>query len=311
MPIFSFIVFISAFTYLFFLRAPVVLLSDAYFDTVYGERHIQIGQLEASFRIFRQIKIARVSEDTSERGIIDAINSASMFPSAVFFPYSYSYAAEAYSKSINSEKSKIFILMNRIPNRDTKDDFYYVFSNTDIDFLIAGECAAILADEYTPVFDGANEAGVSTVSRSDKSVFFIYDEPIDEGEKDVFLEGLASKNFSGAVDYINGHERKSWLEAASVVVYGPAPVFLYSTQEVPTVLFSWLSNINYFPLGIKVHINDSPYIFIPQALKAAAKDADTRGFSFPSRYSIIKKNIRNKSLIPKLSNIIVFETSQL
>lgn len=147
---------------MFFLRPPVILVSDIYFSAVYGRKYENIGRIDASFKIFRQIKIVRVMEDTSSLSITEAIQKSSRRPAAVFFPYAYIEAAGLYAKVLaedNNSATKTFVFSDG-NNQDNNDfPFYYVKSRTEVDYYRAGVCAASLASETPPALESALAGG--------------------------------------------------------------------------------------------------------------------------------------------------------
>lgn len=291
-PVISFIVFINTLSFIFFVRRPAVLVSDKYFSELYGQAFERIDRLEASFKIFRTIKLVRIMEDTDILTITESINAATSNPYAVFFPNAYSDAADYYAKNIvkeNGRDTKTFLLLDKSQPALSERPYYYVRNDADIDFHRAGSCAAALAT-------------ISTVkSNQNKSIYFISSYNINHAEKESFAEGLQEGGFQGHIDFISGYENRNWENAAAVVIYGPAPAFLQSQANVHAVLFTWYNNTAYMPKSVKVIVDDSPYYSIPIALRMESKSsADTKGFAVPSKFIVLDERIADRAVVVRL-----------
>lgn len=298
-PLIAFIVSINTLSIIFFMRAPVILVSDMYFSEVYGARSEQVKRLEASFKCFTQIKIVRIlEEETDTISIAESIQRSSRNPKAVFFPFAYSNAAEYYASTIvpaQKGNTKTFVFLDRNQASQDLKPYYYVRSDTDIDFHRAGTCAAVL---------GTIGANSSDVEAQKKSIYFISNLLLNQAEKESFIEGIQEGLFPGRIDFISGYENRNWDTAAAIVIYGPAPAFLQAQVEVPIILFSWYNSASYLPRSIKVLVDDSPYFVIPNILKQARNAIEgTRGFSVPSNFMVLYERIPNRSMAMSLMRV--------
>ena len=298
-PLISFIAFIGIITNLFFFRAPIILVSDIYFSTLYGGAHEQVRRLQATFSILKQIRLVRVLQDTDNLSLSEAVERASSRPpEAVFFPYSYAEAAELYAstqKKAGNEMTKTIVLADRNKPGLGEELCYYVRTDGDIDFFRAGHCAAILARER-----GGASALMPEMTRS---IIFIYDADISVTDRKTFITGTEEDvPFTGRIDFASGYDNRNWNSAASVVIHGLAPAFLQSSIDIPSILFSWQDNINYLPSQVKIMVSDSPYYIIPVALRQLRKtdDPENKNLTVASKFTLIPSRIQEKTLIKEL-----------
>jgi hypothetical protein len=300
-PLISFIAFIGLITNLFFFRAPVILVSDLYFSSLYGGAHEQVRRLEATFLILKQIRIVRVLQDTDSLSLAEAVQRASFRPpEAVFFPYSYAEAAELYASTqikAGNIATKTVVFADRNKPGHGEELCYYVRTDGDIDFFRAGHCASILAREA-----GASQAAALTPDVP-RSIIFIYDSDISMTDRKTFITGAEEdSSFSGRIDFASAYDNRNWNNAASIIIHGLAPAFLQSSIDIPSVLFSWQDNINYLPSQVKVMVNDSPYFLIPDVLRRLrmSDEIENKNITVPSRFTVISSRIKEKSLIKEL-----------
>jgi hypothetical protein len=279
-PLVSFILFISIITYLFFLRPPIVLVTDVYFETLYGVKKGQLEQLKASFRVFRQIKKVYVGEDTSNLTIIDSVEKSYFAPFCVFFPFWYKDAAAAYSQKHTASKTYVFLDNNNAPQ--DASSVIYIRSDTENDYYRMGRFAAALS----------NESGVKDDGH--KKILFIYDIDIESAEESAFNKGLAAGGFLGGSDFIKNNEFQSVGNVSCVVVQGPAASFLNAGTSVPAIVRAWFLNPKYVPNNIKVQIDDSPYCLIPKINVYKNKKGNT--LQVPADFIILYDKILNKKI---------------
>jgi hypothetical protein len=303
-PLISFIAFIGIITNLFFFRAPIILVSDIYFSALYGNAHEQVRRLQATFAILKQIRLVRVLQDTDNLSLTEAVMRASFRPpEAVFFPYSYSEAAELYASTqakAGNTATKTVVFADRNKPGHGEELCYYVRTNSDVDFFRAGQCAAILA----------RENGVSEPSPDvPRSIIFIYDSDISLTDRKTFIAGAEEDTlFTGRIDFASAYDNRNWNNAAAIIIHGLAPAFLQSSIDIPSVLFSWQDNINYLPSQVKVMVNDSPYYLIPTVLRqlrmTAQDDIENKNLTVAAKFTVISSRIKDKSLIKELKKAV-------
>lgn len=303
MPLAAFSIFMVVSSAVFFMRAPVVFVTDVYFSAVYGERYEKVRRLEASLRILNQIKIVRIMGETDNVSINMAITAASKKPSAVFFLSAYEEAALFYAKQIKESTdgfTKVYVILDRNGTPKTSSDVYYVAYDTDIDCYRAGQCAAILAlDSEAPSIDESKP----------KSIILIHDSTVKLTAKDTFIEGLHDGGFNERVDFIGNYDNRNWDNAVAIVFYSSSASYIQAGADTPAIIFSWFTNLNYMPDNIKISVDDSPFYVIPLVLKRAAKKklSEHSLIVLPSEFIIFDSRIKNKNTVKKLKEIVVYQ----
>ncbi|MDR2864374.1 MAG: hypothetical protein LBV68_02050 [Spirochaetaceae bacterium] len=296
-PLISFIVFLSILSYLFFLRPPIILVSDVYVHEIYGEHEERMRNFASSFSVFRQIKVIRVPEDVDSYSMAEIIQRNNASPFCVFFPFRYQEIAEIYRDEITqngNKTTKIFVMANKEKVPSHAERIIYTVSDAERDYYRAGYCAAILSRD---------EGALNNAQRnSERYIAFIYDRDINDRGKSAFEDGLLAGGFSGKSRFSFNQESLRPNDLACVVVDGPADLFFQSPTDVPVILFTWLENEDYFPNNIKIRIDDSPYTLICRTLKLPKKSLiDGAVLKIPADFHILKKTLDNKKLINELS----------
>jgi hypothetical protein len=295
-PLWAFIVFVVFLSYMFFLRAPVILVSDIYAHALYGEQWEQIRTLEVSFKILRPVRIFRIMEETDSQSIADAVRGSRLTPHSVFFSYRYEEAARFYSAELEkagNKTTKAFLFLNKERRTNNTESLIHIKSNTEIDYYRAAYCAAILSRE--------KRTSRSVNSDATRDIVVIYDTRADNSEQNAFERGLRDGRYFGGMRFALNTELGSRDAIDCIVIEGPSSTFLQSVSETPVILLSWFYNENYFPPNVKAQIDDSPYALIPKALGMRAgrlKAGET--LTVPANFKILKNNIINKKLIPEL-----------
>jgi hypothetical protein len=285
---------------MFFLRSPVILVTDIYSHALYGEQWEQIRALEASCRILRPVRVFRIMEETDSQSIADAIINARFTPHSVFFPYRYMEAAVSYSSKLETsgnKKIKTFLFLNKHQKGANTESLISIESDAGVDSYRIGYSAAVLSRE-------------ARVSRHEDSgdggeIVFIYDTEINENEKSAFERGVQDGKFSGRTLFALNAEARIRDNIDCVVIGGPAAVVLQSVTETPVILLSWFYNTNYLPLNVKMQIDDSPYALIPKTFKTPGRALKAGSvITLPSNFKIINNRIVNRKLISELRKAI-------
>jgi hypothetical protein len=300
-PLWAFIAFITFLSYMFFLRPPVILVSDIYAHALYGEQWEQTRVLEASFRILRPVRVFRIMTETDSQTIADTIMNARSTPHSVFFPFRYEEAARFYGKELERSKNtttKIFLFLNRQPHADNTESLIRIQTNTGIDYYRAGYAAAILSREAGAALPGNSGGG--------REIVFINNIQISDSEKSAFERGLHTGSYYGGVRFVLNTDSGGNQDVIDcIVIAGPAAAFLQSARTTPVILLSWFFNENYLPPNVKIQIDDSSFALIPKAVKTRMNQLRAGNtLTLPNDFNILKDNIVNKKLIPELQKAV-------
>jgi hypothetical protein len=247
---------------LFLLRPPVLIVTDASFNTLYGSMRARLSGIESSFALGRRVIPVPVSESASPDVAVLAVEAAAPSPYAVLFPYRYYEAGRQYKE--NSPGVPVLILGSREGEVPAGNGLVPVYADRETDFYRAGLCAALLARE------GKNG-----------EVLVFSDGTMPARGREAFLEGLRAQGFIKNPVYLGlNSDYQNYQGVSCAVLTGPAARFFAENRKAPVILFSWFDPA-LTPLEVKVIFDDSPWALAVRAVKAAEGGAEA-GF-FPSR----------------------------
>ena len=264
----------------FYLRSPVIVITDNSFIQLYGRIRLSFSTARSSLELFRRVIPVTVYESAGNDLVALAVESASRSPMAVVFPDRYLEGAQLYKEKNPGVPVIVMTGTEYVPIDDTA----LVYTGTDIttDLYRAGLSAAILA--------------------GDKKTLFFYERNLENEQREAFLEGLAIQG-SGeepvflpiALDYT------SYADIGCVVIFGPAVKFLENTPKIPVILFSWL-NPAMTPRAVKLVFDDSPWALLTDTLRAPLLPGELA--KIPSVPVILRNRIDEKKDFRKLGELI-------
>jgi hypothetical protein len=267
----------------FFVRSPVLIVTDQAFIMLYGEERIRSEQRNSSISLFRRVKTVAVTNEAADDIVKIAISDVSSRPFCVIFPLRFARAARLYREE--NMQIPVILLEGRNSNErylsvlgDVNDYFIYQ-TDVDSDFYKAGITAA--------AFNTAENGRIA--------VFL--DSGILAQAGDAFLRGINSlENPPGASFYTSVSENIENPDIFCVVIAGAGVEYFDREMETkkPVILFTWVAPL-FLPDDVVLIINDSPWVQSVQAVRmAAARAADGK---IKSKFQIInKKNIGRETL---------------
>ncbi|GHU39585.1 hypothetical protein FACS1894190_05000 [Spirochaetia bacterium] len=295
------ILFVTAvFAIIFFLRHPVVLVSDEYFSLLYGVKRQHYKIIEQSLEIFRRIKIINIDGDASTDAIVMAVQDVSKKPHCVIFPFRYSNAAVKYSES-TAELNSPTVLSGGFNKRpDNIRGVFFVSSDYKTDFLRAGICAA----QLTTISDDKSVQA----DLSEKNIFLITPVKFPDGVVDIFTGAV--QRVRGNVNIITPKQHDSFTQTPSAgVVCGPASSLINKiiNQNVPLIVYSWLDP-TFMPESVKITIDDSVFTQIPRIIRALNKKTydDHGDILIPSTFKILRNRIHTSRMLLELRKAVIF-----
>jgi hypothetical protein len=233
----------------FLLRSPVLVVTDASFNTLYGSARALFSGLGSSFVLGRRVIPVPVSESASPDVAVLAVKAAVSSPYAVLFPYRYHDAGRQYKEDFPGVP--VLILGNREGEVPEGNGLIPVYADRETDFYRAGLSAAFLARE------GKNG-----------DILVFSDGPVPAGEREAFLEGLRAQGFIRNPVYVGlDSDYQNYQGVSCAVLTGPATRFFAENRGAPVLLFSWLDPA-LTPLEVKVIFDDSPWALAAAAVKA-------------------------------------------
>ncbi|MDR1909378.1 MAG: hypothetical protein LBQ35_05640 [Spirochaetaceae bacterium] len=250
---------------IFFLRFPVLVVSDLWFDGYYGPRRVALEQALTAFNLFRPVRNVRIAEGAGEEVAVFTVESAAARPYCVIFPYRYQAAARRYFREHPAVPTGL-LLGRRSPSG--QDGPLALATDTGADLYRAGRAAGVLAGEG--------------------KVLFIYDDYPGGEERDAFRGGLRSGAYGGEPEYASSaFPLGSAAPLGAVVIRGPHEEAAQLDRTVPALLFSWMDPAR-CPRNIKVVFDDSPWTQAAEAARILAGERDIK--KIPSVVRILNRN---------------------
>jgi hypothetical protein len=235
----------------FYFRPPLVLVSDAAFDALYGVYRTRGKRIGLSLRFFRRVKSVVAAEDTGSDMLVFAVAEAARSPYGVLFPYRYEEAAGRYAARFPGVPVVLF--GGRIREGPEAGGVLFVSTDFMTDLYRAGRCAAVFA---------GNREG---------ELLFFQAASMPAAEREAFTRGLRDQGFEREPVFINaGMDYAGSVPVACAVMAGPAPLFLERHPDTPLVLFSWIDP-GLTARAVKVIFDDSPWALVPGTMPLIAR----------------------------------------
>jgi len=261
----------------FWFRAPLVIVTDASFDALYGPERAQQRRLALQLHLGRRVLTALLSENAGAEQAVIAVEVVSAAPYAVFFPFRYTEGAMRFREA--SPETPVFI----IGGRPGEGEIPVIATDTVQDCYRAGLFAAAFAAH----------------DEQKQEVFVIQGNAWTAADRDAFEKGLRERGFETAPGYLSDMEPgdTNSRNAACVVIAGAAPRLFSGGSDIPAILFSWLDPV-FSPRCVNVIFDDSPW-----ALAKGTIGAPPEGASLPSEVLFPQDRVRSKALLAELKRL--------
>jgi hypothetical protein len=265
----------------FFLsRPPVLILSDAGFDALYGPWRVMRRQAEFSLRLFRRVKRVPVAEDANPEAAVFAVEGAAARPWAVLGHSRYLQGLEQYAR--RHPEIRVIIIREGPGSGAPEAGPEYVFMDTRLNSLQAGRCAAMLA---------AGGEGEILVFQDGR------DFPVN---REAFLAGLREENKALIPVYLdNSADYSSWDRVRCVVLGGPADFYFNRNSEIPALLFTWMDPA-LFPSTVKITADDSPWTLALRVLDPPGEENSGEYRILPAKFTLLRGRVGDEDLRKKL-----------
>ncbi|MDR1617693.1 MAG: hypothetical protein LBS06_01440 [Treponema sp.] len=302
--------------FLFFLRSPVLILTDGPFDALYGAARARRARIEASLRLFRRVKPVRAAETAGPDAILLMLEAASPRPGFVLFPWRYEESARRYADRFPA----VPVIVLGAPVSEGEDASggaegsvpRYLATDTGIDFYRAGRCAAILAgagaegaagNGGSAAGQGAGEGAAAELpAAAGDGILVFRQRPAPRGEREAFARGLRDGGIDSEPRYPDLSASVSGYRDLSVAVLAAKPAdFLEQNLSVPVILFSWLDPAA-SSRETKVIFDDSPWAMAVRAVKMV-KNGDS-ALRIPSAVHVFPKRIGGGETLRRLREAV-------
>ena len=227
----------------FWVRPPVLLVTDPSFNLLYGADRARTKQIELSIKFFRRVLAISVSESAASDVVAAAVKSASSLPKIVVVQEIFASGARRYKEEMPN--IPVFIVEGRIPvenrqnNAETGPAPLFLRTDTESDLLKAGIAAANLAENG--------------------DILVFQHESLSSSNKNAFYRGLETAGYRKTPLYIDiGDDFSDWNSISCVVITGPLAGFFELNLKIPVILFSWIDP-GITPDNVKIIFDDSPW----------------------------------------------------
>jgi hypothetical protein len=267
-------------TGIFFSRPPILIVTDPFFDALYGQWRIREKRLILSFQFFRPVKPVVIGENADQDMVPFGVEAASARPYCVLFPFRYGEGARRYAGKHPGIPAAV--LGGRLAPPQGEENLLFFGTDTVLDLYRAGLCAAAFI-------------------QPEEEVFVFPDLLLSGDDRKAFLEGLQAGGYTKAPFYMNVYVDLSSRRGISVVMTGPSPSFLEGRVKIPVILFSWMDPA-VSSGDVKLVFDDSSWALAPEVIKILGQNGEGRVVS--SKISVLSRKIQEKALVKKIRNLI-------
>ncbi|MDR2552438.1 MAG: hypothetical protein LBD31_04635 [Treponema sp.] len=249
----------------FFLRRPVVMVSDEAFGLLYGESRALVRRVFLSAVSFRRIRSIELAEGAGPDLAAQAAASLSRRPLAVFFPFRYRDGARRYLR--NRPGSTVVILGGRNSPETEAGEGEPLWFSTDLrtDLYRAGVCAAAIT---------------GSGGSYDRLKVALYEKGLEEGDWAAFSGALEDQRWTGQPYFLSPGENIPPEDLAGGITGGKTEPdctvilgredFDFLNTRSPLILFTW-TDPALLPRNTAVVFDDSPWAQLGPALAAVQK----------------------------------------
>ena len=286
LPLLIALLVIITLTGVFFLRSPVIIVTDASFYQLYGSHRFRFAVLRNSLELFRRVITVPVAE-TAAPDVIALVVEAAVpsSPRAVLFPQRYIDAARIFNDRHTEVPVLVMSGRNTLPPPALREaGIVFVRTDKATDLYRAGLAAAVL------VYDETRE------------VLFFSDGTLREQYREAFEEGLLNQGFANSRFFLEAFmDHVLYANIGCVIVAGPAVRFLERGLDIPVILFSWIDPVR-TPQPVRIVFNDSPLALAAGAIRAFSPEAEE--ILVPSRPAVISDRIEERRELRTLRGLV-------
>jgi hypothetical protein len=278
----------------FFLRPPVLLVTDLVYDQLYGRVRGMKTRAETSLMLFRRVKTVRIAENAGTDVAVFAVASASKKPYCVLFPYRYYREAEQYIQDYPDVPAAV--LFGRIRGSPASTNLPGIRTDTKGDYFKMGRVAAAFAGNQS------GGKGAEGEERQPGAILFLRDDLVSPEDWEAFNQGLKAEAYPLApLDVRSGDDYVVPGTVACVVLTGAAESFLGQNLNLPVILVSWLDPAVTNSM-VKVVFDDSPWAQVIPAVAMAVGEREKE--DIPSKALVLEKRIVGKEFPRKIKDIV-------
>jgi hypothetical protein len=268
----------------FFSRAPVVLVSDSAFESLYGGHRALKSRVAGSLALFRPVRVVSVADAAGPEMAAFAVEAAVSRPYCVLFPNRYAGGARRYTREY--PQVPVVVLEGRHRAGGREEGPLYAGTDLSTDLYRAGRCAAFFA-------------------ASGGRILFYEDGSLDLTGREALTRGLRDGGWEGNLLYLKaGTDYTAFDDVSCVLVMGSPSFSLERHLDIPVILFSWI-NPALTSSRVKLVFDDSPWALFVPVVKTLRNSGDLD--TIPSKISLITPRIKEKEALRFLRELTALE----
>jgi len=285
----------------FYIRPPVLIVTDALFAALYGKSHLRQQQIFASLALFRRVKPVMVADGATPDVVNLAIRGVDSRPSCVLFARNQASAALFFHERFPEIPVALLSGLVSVPEIPSPDGFLCVYgTNRSVDLYRAGLFAGILGSIPPKQPQKTEKKGESTAvspNPTPKTYVLWQDRYTQAAEKELFSRGVQEYDPKSAVVFVNTASEMSSMKISCTVLSGAGIEYLEKNPKMPLILFSWLDP-ELTAREVIVLFDDSVWaLAVPAVRMAIRRQAEGK---IPSRPLIFSAKIADNSIFRML-----------
>jgi len=269
----------------FFIRSPVVIVTDLSFISLYGEDRVRSESKRASISLFRRIKTAGLADDASDDIVTIAVSGFSSGPFCVIFPLRFVHSARLYRE----QNPQIPVIL--LAGRQNEDQFLSVLGNKAGDFFV---CQTDIDSDFYRA-----GAAAATINKDKSEKIAVFVEPyLMSQAKEAFLRGVNTLEKPPETLFFTSAAQLNENSGVScTVLAGTGVEYFEKEMSVPVIFFTWAEPA-FLQDNVVMVVNDSPWAQCVQAVRMAAKK--TENTRIKSEFLVIDKKIIDRETLRKI-----------
>jgi hypothetical protein len=286
---------------IFFIRSPVLIVTDVPFAALYGKTHLRRQQFSASLALFRRVKPVLVADGAGSDVVNFAIQKAASQPFCVLFAYNQTAAALFFHEQIPKTPVVLISGLVSVPEIPSPDGFLCVYGvDRPVDLYRAGLFAGILGNvsqkQPQKTKNKDKSAAVSPETTS-KTYVLWQDRYVKTAERELFSRGIREHDPESVIIFANSSTEIPDKEISCIVLTGAGAEHLGKNPQMPLILFSWMDPA-FTAQEVAVLFDDSAWaVVVPAVRMAAQKQAEGK---IPSKPLIFSTKIADNSIFRML-----------
>jgi hypothetical protein len=287
---------------IFFIRPPVLIVTDTPFVLLYGKSRLRRQQISASLALFRRVKPVMIADGAGSDVVNLAIMELAAQPFCVLFARDQAAAALYFHEQFPETPAVVLSGLVAVPEIPSPDGFLCVYGTDQLtDLYRAGLFAGILGNAPPKPVEKTkkqDESAAVPPNPAPKTYVLWQDRYVQAAGKDSFSRGIKEQDPKSVIIFANtGAEIPDMKGISSLVLTGAGAEYLEKNPRVPLILFSWLDPA-FTTREIVVLFDDSAWaVAVPAVRMAAQKQAEGK---IPSQPLIFPERIADNNVFRML-----------